>query len=97
MKHLPRSRVQQPNHVSHFIIGQLCFAFTLILHGRLRVLSSETLCYLLREEPRRSVYFGPPFFSHANAEAPPTGFADRGLASGAWFSFAFSADTVRFA
>jgi hypothetical protein len=35
-----------------------------------------------------------PLLSHANAEAPPTGLADRGFAAGGRFS-SFSPDTVR--
>jgi hypothetical protein len=36
----------------------------------------------------------PPLFNQAKAEAPPTGFADRGFDSAATFSLPFSPDTV---
>jgi hypothetical protein len=41
-------------------------------------------------------YFDPPLFSHAKAEAPPTGFADRGFDSVGIFSLPFSPETVIF-
>jgi hypothetical protein len=41
-------------------------------------------------------HFDPPLFSHAKAEAPPTGFADRGFDSPGTFSLPFSPDTVLF-
>jgi hypothetical protein len=38
-------------------------------------------------------HFDPPLFSHANADAPPTGFAARGFARLA-FSVAFSLELL---
>jgi hypothetical protein len=48
---------------------------------------------LAEQDNKLQLHFRPPLLSHAKAEAPPTGFADRGF-PGATFSAVFSPETL---
>lgn len=57
-------------------------------HGSMQTATSQAIC------PTSHLF--PLLFSHAKADAPPTGLANRGFGPAAEISLPFSPDTVRF-